>query len=380
MIKSKIIGINSLFLIPGKVGGTEVFFRNQILELSKLDKKNNYLIYTNIENENTFGKLSKNFQIYSTNVKASNRLYRIFYEQIVLPILLYKHNVTLLHSPGYTTPIFTHCKKITTIFDLNYHFHPEDFNMFQRLVHSILIPLGAHFSDKIVVHSFKAKEEMHNVLKVPNKKIEVIYGGVPEDFKKPISIKESKEFVKKYSIEQPFILANATIHKHKNLDNLIRSFAILIKNKKFNKYNLVLIGIHGSAYERIDKLINDLDIKNKVIFTNKWIDHKYIKYFNRLADVFVMPSYYEGFGLPTAEAMACGTPLVVSKYSCNLEIAGNGGLVVDSKKPDVMADGILKILTNKRMRDKLVKAGKERSIIFSWKDMSRKIYNLYNAY
>jgi glycosyltransferase involved in cell wall biosynthesis len=288
--------------------------------------------------------------------------------------------VTLLHSPGYTTPIFTHCKKITTIFDLNYHFHPEDFNMFQRLVHSILIPLGAHFSDKIVVHSFKAKEEMHNVLKVPNKKIEVIYGGVPEDFKKPISIKESKEFVKKYSIKQPFILANATIHKHKNLDNLIRSFAILIKNKKFNKYNLVLIGIHGSAYERIDKLINDLDIKNKVIFTNKWIDHKYIKYFNRLADVFVMPSYYEGFGLPTAEAMACGTPLVVSKYSCNPEIAGNGGLVVDSKKPDVMADGIFKILTNKRMRDKLVKAGKERSIIFSWKDMSRKIYNLYNAY
>ena len=378
--KSKIVAINSLFLIPGGVGGTEVFFRRQIEELARIKTDNKYIIYANFENKDTFGKLPKNFKIYNTGVKAKDRLSRVLFEQAILPFLLFRDSVDLLHSPGYTTPILTHCPKITTIFDLNYHFHPEDFSLFQRFVYSILIPLGAHSSNKIVVHSFKARSEMNKILKVDKDKIEVIYGGVPDDFKKDISKSESLKFISKYGIKPPYILANATIHLHKNLDNLIKAFSILANKKKFLNHKLVLIGIHGTAYKRIDKLMDDLQIRDRVIFTNNWIDHKYMKYFNRLADVFVMPSFYEGFGLPTAEAMACGTPLVVSKYSCNPEIAGDGGLVVDSKKPKEMAIAIEKVVVNKGLREKLIKAGKRRAEIFSWKELGQKIYNLYNAY
>lgn len=374
----RIVGINSLFLIPGKVGGTEVFFRKQLEELSKIRTTNKYIIYANNENKDTFGKLPSNFKVVNTGVKATNRIQRIFWEQLILPFRLMKDNVNLLHSAGYTTPIFTFCKKITTIFDLNYHFHPEDFTFLERFVHSTLIPLGAYASNKIIVHSNKAKEEMNNVLGISKNKIEVIYGGVPEDFKKPISYNKAVAFVKKYNVKLPYIVANATIHKHKNLDNLIRSFSIIIKNKKFSNFSLVLIGIHGSAYKRIDDLINSLNLKDKIIFTNTWIEHKYMKYFNRAASVFVMPSFYEGFGLPTAEAMACGTPLVVSKYSCNPEIAGNGGLVVDSKKPKEMAKAIENVIKNSNLRAQLIKAGKDRAKIFSWKVMGQKIYNLYN--
>lgn len=373
----KTIGINALFLIPGNVGGTEIFFRKQIEELSKIKTDNKYIIYANIENKDTFKNLSRNFKIINTGVKATNRLHRILWEQFVLPIQLMKDKVDLLHSAGYTTPIITHCKKITTIFDLNYHFHPENFNQLERLVYSMLIPLGAYFSDKIVVHSYQAKKEMKKVLGTGDKKIEVIYGGVPEEFKKEILYSTAIKVVKKFGIELPFILANATIHPHKNLDSLVSAFIELSKNKKFI-HKLVLLGVYGRSYSEIDRQVKENNISDRVIFTG-WIDHKDTMYFNKVADIFVMPSLYEGFGLPVAEAMACGTPLISSKYSCIPEITGNGGLIIDVKKPELIAKSIKYLLSHKKIREKLSRLGRERGKIFSWKEMGQKIYNLYNA-
>jgi glycosyltransferase involved in cell wall biosynthesis len=290
---------------------------------------------------------------------------------------LLRDNVDLLHSPGYTTPIITHCKKITTIFDLNYHFHPKTFSFIERFVYSVLIPLGAYTSSKIIVHSNKAKEEMIKVLGINKNKIEVIYGGVPEEFKKVIPYSKALRVVKGFNVEPPFILANATIHPHKNLDSLVRAFIVLAQNKRF-VHKLVLLGVYGRSYSEIDQLVNENGIADRVRFTG-WIDHSDTMYFNRVADIFVMPSLYEGFGLPTAEAMACGTPVVASKYSCTPEIVGNGGLVVDVKNPKIIAKSIKELLGSKEKREKLAKLGRERAKIFSWKELGRKIYNLYNV-
>ena len=374
----KIIGINSLFLIPGKVGGTEIFFRKQVEGFSKLKTKNKFIIYSNNENASIFDNLPNNFFIYKTGINATNRLIRILYEQIILPILLIIHKVDLLHSPGYTTPIFTHCKKITTIFDLNYYFYQEDFSLLQRSVFSILIPLGARFSNKIIVHSNQSKKEMVKVLKLTKNKIEVVYGGVPEDFKKDISSKVAIKVVRKYGIEPPYILANASSHPHKNLKSLFLSFVELSKNKKF-EHKLVLLGIHGKAHEGLDEIVKKNSLQERIIFTG-WIDHSDTKYFNKAADIFVMPSLYEGFGLPTAEAMACGVPVIASKYSCVPEIADGGALIVDVKKPKEISFAIKKLLKSSRFRKKLTIQGIHRGKTFSWTKMSKKIYNLYNEY
>lgn len=376
-LEEKIIGINSLFLIPGKVGGTEIFFRKQIEELSRIKTKNQYLIYTNKENGFIFNGLPKNFKLIHTGVTASNRLERVLWEQFILPFWLYRDKVDLLHSPGYTTPIFTHCKKITTIFDLNYYFHPEDFNFLQRIVFSIIIPLSAYSSNKIIVHSNKAKEEMVSVLGVNKNKIDVIYGGVSDDFKEKISYDKSIKEVSKFKINPPYILANSTSHPHKNLKSLVLAFVELSKSKKF-KHNLVLIGIHGKAHHEMDGIIKENKIENRVQFTG-WIDHSKMIYFNRLADIFVVPSLYEGFGLPIAEAMACGVPLIASKYSCIPEIVGSGGIIIDVKNPKLIAKSIVSLLKSEKLREKLSKLGRERAKIFSWKELGQKIYNLYNA-
>jgi len=377
ILQQKTIGINTLFLIPGKVGGTEIFLRKQIEELSKIKTNNQYLIYCNEENKNTFGKLPKNFVLKNTGVYATNRLLRVFWEQVVFPFVLLRDHVDLLHSPGYTTPIFTNCKKITTIFDLNYYFYPEDFSVIERLVYSVLIPVGASTSDRIIVHSNKSKDEMCKILKVKKDKVDVIYGGVPDEFKKKILYEKAVRVISKFGIKQPYILANSTSHPHKNLKSLVLAFVKLAEDKSF-KDNLVLIGIHGKAHNELDQIIKLNNLVDRVQFTG-WIDYNNIVYFNRLADVFVVPSLYEGFGLPIVEAMACGVPLIASKYSCIPEIVGKGGLVIDVKKPYLIAKKINELLKSKIKRDRLSKLGKERASLFSWKDFGRKIYNLYNA-
>ena len=142
---------------------------------------------------------------------------------------------------------------------------------------------------------------------------------------------------------------------------------------------MVLIGIHGIAHKELDSIVSKNNIIDRVMFTG-WIKHEDTKYFNRLADVFVMPSLYEGFGLPTAEAMACGVPVIASKYSCVPEIAGNGALIVDVKKPQEIVKAVRKLLNSKQIRSKLSNAGIARGSTFSWPEMTKKIYNLYNEY
>lgn len=176
MKKNKVIGINSLFLIPGKVGGSEPYSRGIIEALYKFDKRNRYIIFCNKENYDTFDKKYTRVLI---SVKASNRFIRLLVEQLVLPIYLYFLKIDLIFSLGYTSPFFTPCKSIVNIFDLNWYYHPEDFNYFQKTIWKFFVTNSARFADAITTSSFSSKKSIEDVFKY-KKRIEVIYPGLPE--------------------------------------------------------------------------------------------------------------------------------------------------------------------------------------------------------
>lgn len=370
------IALNTLFFIPSKVGGTEIFLRNQIRELSELDGENKYFIFANKENLSVYKDLPSNFTVINTGLSASNKVLRIFYEQLILPALLVYHKIDLLHSLGYTTPLITHCKKITSIFDLNYHFHPEDFGFLELMVYKILIPLGAIVSDKIIIFTNKSKTEMVKTLSVSQSKIEVVYPGVSEVFKNKVSKIENARFLRKFSLKPGYILSNAVSHPHKNLLSLVKSYnQILNKHKDFP--NLVLLGFAGREQGEISKFINENGtLKEKVIFTG-WVDVTTVNSFYRNASLFVFPSVYEGFGLPLIEAMATGVPVITSKYSCIPEVVGNGAMVIDTKNVNKLSDTILKVIKDKRIRNSLIKKGIKRSQNFTWKNFGQGIIKAY---
>lgn len=366
------IGINLLYLIPGKVGGTEIFARNIVRELSLQDKSNKYILYLNLENKSLFNKLPSNFKISLCPIYASNRFSRIIWEQIVLPIQCLFDRVDILHSLGYTAPLVTHCKKITTIYDLNYHFFPEDFNQLHLIVFRILMPLIARTSDVITVHSNKSKQELAAVYKIPKKKIQVAYGGVSDIFRKKYSLKEAADCIKRYKIKKPFILSAATTHPHKNLKSLVLAYSDLIK-KHHIKRNLVLIGFPGRGQNELNTIIRDNNLTKRVIFTG-WVDPKDTPLFFKSCDLFVFPSLYEGFGLPLVEAMATGVPLVASNASCIPEIVGNGGAVVDCRNVRKLSDTMHRVIVDKKYSKMLAERGRLRSKRFNWKDLA--VFNL----
>ena len=129
-MKNKLIGINLLFLIPGKVGGTEPYSRRLLEALVKHDKKNRYLLICNKENYHTF---NSDLEKVLVPINATNRPVRLITEQILLPMYLIWKKVDLLYSLGYISPFFTHCKSVVNIFDLNWHYFPEDFSFLQRI-------------------------------------------------------------------------------------------------------------------------------------------------------------------------------------------------------------------------------------------------------
>lgn len=369
------IGINLLFLIPGKVGGTEIFARNIISELSKIDKKNNYFLYLNDENLNLFKDLPKNFNIVHCKFNAIKRFKRVIWEQLVLPFQCYFNKIDVLHSLGYTAPIITHCPKVTSIYDLNYHFFPEDFTFANLFVFKILIPLVAFTSKKIIVHSHKTKRDMISVFKLPANRIAVEYGGVSSSFYKKYTKKQVIDKLKRYKVLYPFIFSAATSHPHKNLKSLVMAYKYLV-NKYNIKHKLLLLGFSGRGQGELESLLSDEALKNRVIFTG-WVDPSDMPFFYKAADVFVFPSLYEGFGLPIVESMAAGVPLITSKASCIPEIVDKGGLIVNTRDINELAEAIRKVINNKKISNKLIKLGIERSRIFDWAKLAKFNLDLY---
>jgi len=369
------IGINLLFLIPGKVGGTEIFARNIITELSNLDKINTYFLYLNDENMSLFEGLPKNFKIVHCKFNAIKRFKRVIWEQLILPFQCYFNKLDVLHSLGYTAPILTHCPKVTSIYDLNYHFFPEDFTIVNLFVFKILIPLVAFTSKKIVVHSYKTKRDMISVFKLPASKIVVEYGGVSSNFYKNYTKKQVIDKLKKYKVPYPFIFSAATSHPHKNLKSLVMAYKYLV-NKYNIKHKLLLLGFSGRGQGEIENLLSDEILKDRVIFTG-WVDPYDMPYFYKAADIFVFPSLYEGFGLPLVESMAAGVPLITSNASCIPEIVKDGGLIVNTKNHVKLAEAIRKVINNKMLSNKLIKKGVDRSKIFDWSRLAKFNLNLY---
>lgn len=288
------IGINTLFFIPGKVGGSETYIRNLISKLSDIDSENEYFIFANRENFNEFKIDKPNFHKVLCPINASFKPGRILWEQFVLPFQTLKHKIDILFSPGYTAPVFTKCKQVVAIYDLNYYHHPEDFSRFELIFWKLLIPLSARVADRIIVLSNNSKRDIENVLDVPSNKVVPIYLAANIFSNAADWTKEKvREVKKKYKIDKDYILSVAAFHPHKNLYRLIEAYKIL-KDRYGSGYKLVLVGMKARASKAVEGAIKGMSLEKDVIFTG-WIPAEDIPALYKGASVFVFPSLFEGF-------------------------------------------------------------------------------------
>lgn len=271
-------------------------------------------------------------------------------------------DVDLLHLPYPKVP---YVKKprvpvVLTIHDVTPIFLPEFHNWKRNFFFKRMLPFYLRRCDAIVASSYSTKSDIIRYYGIPAEKITVVHLALPE--KERVVSKKRGDF----------ILYLGTLEPRKNIENLIRAFVIL-KSSGF-KEKLVIAGNKGWQWKGIFELVKRHNLQNDVIFKG-YVSESEKELLYQKAKLFVWPSFYEGFGLPVAEAMAHGTPVVTSNVSSLPEVAGDAGVLVDPHKPQDIARGMVEALSNKS----LVKKGLRRVKLFSLKNMIRKTLGVYEG-
>ena len=234
----------------------------------------------------------------------------------------------------------------------------------------------AHTASMIFTSSNYSKSEIINFYSVKEPRISVIYLGLSPLYKPLESRAEATIALNKFNISQPYLLYSGNFKPHKNVSSLIHAFTIV--RDLYPKLQLVLAGRKDSHYFKLEPLIQSSTCSNDIIVTDYLtLDEQRLLY--GAAELFVMPSLYEGFGYPPLEAMACGTPVVSSNATSLEEIVADSAFTVDAKNPPSLAKAITTILGSDQTRLKLIESGLINSRRFSQENYARSLYNLIST-
>lgn len=228
----------------------------------------------------------------------------------------------------------------------------------------------------IITDSETSKKDIVRFLDVPQEKIHVIRLAPNSKFKKMETGKWQLEIAKRLNLPDRFVLYVGDVNYNKNVEGLIRAFSLL----KIKEISLVLVGraFQGDSIEAKGtlQLIEELNLKDKIIVPGFVKDEDLVKVYN-LATLYCQPSFYEGFGLPVLEAIACGVPVVASRTQALVEIAEGAAYFVDPKKPEEIVKGLEKVLTSDKLRRELVNSGLLYVREFSWSKVADETINVY---
>ena len=362
------IGINALYLIPDRVGGTETYLRNLVRELGRIDTQNEYVLFTNQLCAHSFDPLPSHWKEVVCPFSPENKMKRVLWEQWIFPGWVKRHQIDVLHSPAYVAPKCPICASVVTIHDMHYHYFPGTFSVMKQIYWENAIPRSAQRVEKILTVSQCSKKDICELLKVPESKVRVTYAAVGDIFQSTYSADQVQSFLQQSQIQSPYILSVATFNKHKNMDGVVRCFN-RFKKQSGLPHQLVLIGIKGDYYPQVMEEVQHSEYQVQI----KILDPVPIAQLPLLytgADLFMLMSYFEGFGLPVLEAMACGVPVICSNRTSLPEVVSDAGRVVDPDDEPGVALAMQQILQSPEVINDLIQKGKKRAMEFSWKKMA----------
>ncbi len=265
--------------------------------------------------------------------------------------------IDVFFSPAHTTAIIHPEKTIVTVHGLEYEHCPESYSVYAKLFHRFFIKKSCAWATKIIAVSRNTKKDLVDIYNIPKKKITVVYNG----YEKGSSEAETKKIN-----EGPYLFYVGRLEQRKNIIGIIKAFEILKKQYKYQG-SLFLAGNPGYGYGAIQSTIAKSKFKKDIrqfgfiSETEKW---NYLKY----ADVFLFPSFCEGFGIPIIEAQSIGTPVVTSKIGSLNEIAGNDEICVDPYNQNDIAQKAHWLVDNPDFRNSAIMKGKENVKRFSWEE------------
>jgi glycosyltransferase involved in cell wall biosynthesis len=337
------IGVNALYLIPGGVGGTEIYLRNLLQGLADIDPVNQYVVFTNRETGTDLVPLRTNFTAARQPVRASFRPARILWEQLALPFAVRRHSLDVLFNPGFTAPIVCGCPMVTVFHDQQHLRHPEFFRWFDLPFWRFLLWASARRSRGLIAVSAATRDDLRRYYGV---EAQVIQHGVEQRF---FEIARQRQ-------PGDYLLCASTSHPHKNLDRLLRVYS---QTKGLPR--LVITGVRGFAAREVEKLAGGS------VRVTGWISRDELYELFRCARGFIYPSTFEGFGMPVLEAMAAGVPVACSDIPPLREIAASTVRYFDPSSDREIGAALLELAAGTGS----TAAAQTRAAGFTWEKAAR---------
>ncbi|WP_424098423.1 glycosyltransferase family 4 protein [Moorena producens] len=295
----------------------------------------------------------------------------------------YLGNPDIVHGTDHVVYPCRKSLRVMTIHDLTFIKYPQYVNSIVKS-YTARVKQCLRWTDLVITVSQSTKQDIVNYLRVNPDKIKVIPQAsrystldLPNTLNLPNTKVESLLKSVNYDFAQPYILFVSTLEPRKNINTLIAAFNYL-KQRHQIEHQLVLIGQKGWSYESIFAAIASSPWKHHIHHLG-YLSDQLVAWFYSNADVFVYPSYYEGFGLPVLEAMTLGAPVVTSNTSSLPEVAGDAAILIDPNQPIELADAIVKVTSNSSLREELIRKGKERAMLFSWERTARETLAAYTS-
>lgn len=346
------------------------------------DRKNEYvLIFDNIE--------IKDFvSYYLRHIKKKVKILIVPYGILTrhnlthFPKVLKEKNIDIYYQPFYFCSPFIdkRTKVVLTVFDLIHFFYPYlKSSITRKLYHKLKIAPRVVFrrADKIVTISINTSRDLIKNFRVPPRKIKMIYMGVSDSFRVIENTRARKLMKEKYKVAKPFILFLGRNEPHKNIKALVIAYARLPEYVR-ERHDLVLVGKEDEKYNQpIRELISRYKIESNVVFTG-YVEDSDLPYIYSAASVYVQPSFYEGFGLPILEAMACGVPVVSSNTSSLPEVGGDAALYFSPVDVYALTNHIKNLLEDGMLREEMIRRGLRQVKNFSWFNAANGLLDCFN--
>lgn len=341
--------------------------------INKIDSVNDYTVFlphhcsSNID-------FKSNFSI----EEITENLEENFWDEVNIPNILKGKDIELYHVPqnGIGLPLDKKCSFVITLHDVIPYKMPETSSARYLKLFSEVLPKIVQMCDGIITVSNYSKMDILEAFNFPKEKIYVTHLA-SEDIYVPLDKKLSKAFMKKqYSIEEDYILYVGGFSPRKNILGLIEAFSNLLDIYK-KDIKLVIAGKQGLSYPLYQKRCEDLGVGDKVIFPGFIpLDHMPTLY--NASELFVYPSFYEGFGLPPAEAMACGVPVIASNSTSIPEVTGDAALLINPQDVDELCNSMYDVLKNKELAEDLSLKGLIRTSELNWHNTAKNTLIAYN--
>lgn len=355
------VGLNLIFLVPGETGGMEVYARELIPALLALAPEMRFTAFVNRETasaDDTFGDLLPTVTV---PVNARNRIEWVRGEQVLLPRQARAEQVDLMHSLASTAPARGAFRRVTTVHDLIYARFPEAHGGLRAKGMRVLVPLAARRSHRVIADSESTKRDLVELASIGAEQVDV----VPLGFGAPRRVRPMAEDELRDQLDlgdRRLILSLSAKRPHKNLLRLIEALATVPLDRR----PVLLLPGYATWHEgELRQRTADLGLKADVRFLG-WVAAEELEGLWAIADAFVYPSLYEGFGLPVLEAMARGVPVACSDASSLPEVAGDAALLFDPRSEQQIAAAIERLLGEPRLAQRLRREGLARAAQFTW--------------